>query len=423
MLISTLRCSSDVLPQLWSTYPDRDVVNAAKTKLICDDGALYELAGKSLEWHETLKTQIFALHSARLLLKLTDSPAAIKIASAAVKSHMRIATHYDASNGIVTTEAPSEPMLAIAAGALLLENKKHYVNAMYDLVQRLIWGEQIVSSGEHGELLARSTIMVTRDATLCESGGQLCRPEELGVELSPTDPSYPDRKLNLVVRPFTACSWLDRLLETKEIPDSHLDTWRDLKSWASDVRMNFTHFVQLENHIESSLSSDFLKMCWLRGWALQCVHNQAVINIILIGYRGDLSKELDPKQFVFIVVQVKKRVEAAPLNLITAMTCPHIHLPGEPSQRWKPEFVAILMDMGTMDTFQEGKDHFVNLSFTPTEGGTCSGLHTMALLTPRKRFASTFVVWTPIALCPNGLLRLSHLGRTLRPRLPNGRSY
>lgn len=107
-----------MLPQLWSTYPDRDVVNAARTKLICDDGALYELAGKSLEWHETLKTQIFALHSARLLLKLTDSPAAIKIASAAVKSHMRIATHYDASNGIVTTEAPSEPMLAIAAGAL-----------------------------------------------------------------------------------------------------------------------------------------------------------------------------------------------------------------------------------------------------------------------------------------------------------------
>ena len=122
--------------------------------------------------------------------------------------------------------------------------------------------------------------------------------------------------------------------------------------WAADVHMNFTHFVQLDDSIGSHLSSEFLVMCWRRGYALQCIQNQAITDILLIGYCGDLSNSFNVKKFVFVALQARNRLDAAGPELINTITCPFVRIDSE-SECWKPEYMVILMDMGTTPRFED----------------------------------------------------------------------
>jgi hypothetical protein len=87
--------------------------------------------------------------------------------------------------------------------------------------------------------------------------------------------------------------------------------------WVAGVHMDFTHFVPLEDFIGLYLSSKFLIVCWRKGYVLQFIHVQPIIDMLLIGYRGNLHKPFDPKTFVFVALQVRNRVRA----LINTITC------------------------------------------------------------------------------------------------------
>jgi len=291
---------------------------------------------------EKVKLQVLALHSTRCILNLRAGSTSNTMAIASVKGHLRVLTHYDSETRMVMSEMPSEPILAIAAGKFLLDDKDKYKRSMQVLVQELLLSDEIIHLGDKWETLARIALVVSRDATVHAAGGQICILDAQKI----TEQKYHRGKslednLHYAVRPFTLDSYLRKLVNQDKVTqvggafDSGL-------TWATEVHMNFTHFVQLDDFAGPYLSHEFLIMCWRRGLALQCIHNQPIADMLLVGYRGDLSKPFDPKMFVFVVLQVRNQVKAAGLNLINTITCPFVKFG---SEYWKPEYMVILMDM------------------------------------------------------------------------------
>jgi hypothetical protein len=286
--------------------------------------------------------QILALHSTRFVLNLTAEGAANQMAIDSVKSHLRVLTDYNASTRVLKSEVLSEPILAIAAGEILLKSKETYKEAMNILVEKLLLSLKVISLGENGVTCGRIILIVNRDVTVHAVGGQLCVVDAVKHEIVEQEYNQ-GRHMLYAVRPFLLDSYLRQLVDQDKV-DQVDNAYDSGLEWASKVYMNFTHFVQLDDFTESELSYEFALLCWRRGLALQCVHNQPVIDNLLIGYRGDLSEPFDPKMFVFVVVQIKNRASAAKLNLIKTITCPFLKFE---SKRWKPEYMVILMDLGT----------------------------------------------------------------------------
>ena len=320
---------------------------AAQKKLLCNDPVRF-LSPNS--YKRTL--QVLAVHSTRFILNLTTAGATNQMAADSVRGHLRLLTDYNASTHMLKSEVPSEPILAIAAGDILLKSKERYNRAMEILVDQLLLQKKVISVGENGETYGRIILIVNRDATVHTAGGQICVVDT--EENKIVGKHYNEGcHLRYAVRPFLLDSYLHQLVDQHKVAqvDGVYDSGLE---WASEVYMNFTHFVQLEDFIGSDLSYEFILMCWRRGWALQCVHNQPVIDNLLIGYSGDLSEPFDPKKFVFVALQIKNRVSAARSDLINTMTCPFLT---SDLGRWKPEYMAILMDLGTSSYFQGTHAH------------------------------------------------------------------
>jgi hypothetical protein len=330
----------------------------AQKKLLCDDPEHFPR-----DDNDKYDLQTLALHSTRFVLNLTAEGAASRMAIDSVRSHLRVLTDYNASTCVLKTEVLSEPILAIAAGEILLRSKKTYKDSMDLLVEKLLLTLKVVSLGENGETCGRIVLIVNRDATVHAAGGQLCVVDAVKNEIVKQEYNK-SRHMLYAVRPFLLVSYLHQLLDRKKLHqvDGAYDSGLE---WASKVYMNFTHFYQLEDFIESELSYDYVLSCWRRGVALQCVHSQPVIDNLLIGYIGDLSEPFDPKMFVFIAVQIKNRVSAAKLNLINTITCPFLKFG---SKRWKPEYMAILIDLGTSTCFKDSHERVQVTKCKATKG-------------------------------------------------------
>lgn len=325
-------------------YRDNEIMHAAARKLLCDKPEHFLDPNTNIN-ADTRNLQVLALHSSRFILNLYAEGAAKTMAINSVKSHMRLLTDYNAKTGILKSSVPSEPILAVAAGWLLLSKQEVYKAAMKTLVDEILLSDNIVCLGDKGETLARIILIVTRDATVHAAGGQLCvvdtsRSTHRITEETANQGSH----LRSAVRPFTLKSFLQNLVNL----EGHIE-YDDLQ-WAEGVHLNFTHFAQLSNSVDQSVTPEFLVMCWQRGVALQCVHNQAIIDALLVGYHGDLSKPFDPQNFVFVVLQFKNRNGATDLTLIQNMTTPFIK---SGPTIWKPDYMAILMDLGTSACFEK----------------------------------------------------------------------
>jgi len=315
---------------------------AAQRKLLCDQPVRFPSSD-----HNTRNLQVLAVHSTRFALNLTAEGAASQMAIDSVRSHLRVLTDYNASTRMLKSEVLSEPILAIAAGDILLRSKDIYNDAVEILVEQLLLSLKVISVGENGETYGRIILIVNRDATVHAAGGQICVVDTV-IHKIVEQPHYGGDHLRYAVRPFLLDSYLRQLVDQNKLAqvDGAYDSGFE---WASKVYMNFTHFVQLEDFIESDLSYEFALLCWRRGLALQCVHSQPVIDKLLIGYRGDLAKPFDPKMFVFVALHTKNQVSAARLDLINTITCPFFK---SGSERWKPEYMVILMDLGTPTCFE-----------------------------------------------------------------------
>lgn len=328
---------------LWSTFGDNEIMYAASRRLLCAEPQHFPSPDS-----DKCNLQVLAVHSIRFVLDLTAEGAANRMAIDSVRSHLRVLTDYNASTRMLKSEVLSEPILSIAAGDILLKSKEIYKETMKILVDQLLLYKKVISLGENGETCGRIILIVNRDATVHAAGGQICVVDVVKHKI--VEQPYNDGDhLSYAVRPFLLASYLRQLVDPNKL--AQIDgAYNSGLEWASKVHMNFTHFVQLEDFIESNLSYEFALLCWRRGLALQCIHNQPVIDKLLVGYRGDLSRPFDPKMFVFVALHTKNRVSAAKLDLINTITCPFLE---DGVERWKPEYMVILMDLDTSICFKD----------------------------------------------------------------------
>lgn len=264
---------------------------------------------------------------------------------------MRILTGIS-PHGIVSTSAPSEPILALAASHVLTCNgltgdTNTYKSALSTLVEKLIIQDHLLERGLQGELLARIILVVTRDCALPLNAAGL--PVVYHHDTATAEP---------VIETITLGKFLTALLgdslekvSTRKGEHAGSASVEALKKWAQPYVLNFTHFAQVTKNI-TFLSSEFLFECWRGGAAVACACQQPVYDMLLVAYRGRLDKPFNPYDVGLISVQVKLRTGAAHSDLPQGITCPDIV---HNNERWKPPHLAILMDLGTATTFQVSK--------------------------------------------------------------------
>ncbi|KAG6839001.1 hypothetical protein C0991_006661, partial [Blastosporella zonata] len=288
-ILHTSRVLTKEIVQYWSTLRAEDVLPAAKLKLIGTESFNH---GKT--------EQVFAILSSRLLLELGITDAANRLAMTAVSGHMRILTGVTSAEEIMNTCSPSEPMLAIAAASLLVASPSSYKAAINLLVKELILKGLVLECGRQGELLARILLMMARDFAIL--------------------PDSETEARSFVSANHVTTVTLDKFLTTllgNELglkQQSPAKTTRDgLLEWAKNHKLNFTHFLQVNDNIHE-LTPEFLEYCWNRGIALTCAYNQPLFDILIVTYHGDLT-QIERSKFGLLVIQVKLRIEAADRGL------------------------------------------------------------------------------------------------------------
>ncbi|KAL0954555.1 hypothetical protein HGRIS_003519 [Hohenbuehelia grisea] len=238
----------------WSSTPLSRLLRSAIRKLLCETQFH---PGKDAD-------QVFAVLSQRLLIPLSNNQDAHKIAATGVRSHMRTLIGV-IDRTILVTDAPSEPMLAIAAAEVMTRpgNHSEYQQTMASLVQALILND-VVDRGSLGELLARTYIIIARDAAL---NGQSF--------VDTSSPLNPGK-----VRPVPLKSFLTSLLPgiafgkvtfktvgTGKKKQQQKDTTINpvhgvaMLDEVQDYVLNFTHFVQVSQNI-SFVDKEFLYRTW-----------------------------------------------------------------------------------------------------------------------------------------------------------------
>jgi len=270
-----------------------------------------------------------------------------------------------ASNGIVSTCAPSEPMLAIAAAHLLNVTGKVYKEALQYLVHHLILKGVVLERGMQGELLARILLMVARDRALVNGDTDCAAPIVRQPLLSKTHEGG-SWVQTVTLKEFltTLVPGIDRSHTLKLNPETP-----NMLSWADKYRLNFTHFIQLTDVI-TQLSPEFLFYCWCRGVALQCALLQPVFDILVVIYSGNLDKPFNEKHLGIVAIQVKLRATAGPLRLVTDMACPTLCSNG---RSWRPPHMVLLMELGTQRQFQRGGNYKVDYGTLSEDPGTVWG--------------------------------------------------
>lgn len=275
-------------------------------------------------------------------MELGLGSAATRLALNAVRCHMRVLTG-SLPRGIVSTVAPSEPILALAATHILTRNgltgdTSMYKRALSTLVEELILQGCVVERGLQGELLARLILVVTRDYALPRNGDI---PIVYRCSADADEPAIETINLSKFLTDLLGDTLTNAYI--RNIAHPRPTSAETLQKWAQPYVLNFTHFAQVSKNI-TVLSSEFLLECWRGGAGIACAFQQPVYDMLLIAYRGRLDEPFNPYDIGLVSVQVKLRANAAPTALPSTITCPDIAHDGV---RWKPPHLAILMDLGT----------------------------------------------------------------------------
>ncbi|KZS99750.1 uncharacterized protein LAESUDRAFT_732907 [Laetiporus sulphureus 93-53] len=404
-------------PYWYSLRNTPEVVRAAIKKLIYNDA--FDPANPD---------HVFAIFANRIVLELSNTSHSSRIAINAVRSHMRLLT--DVHDAFIITEAPSEPMLAVAAAQILNENSQNYAKALDTLMRRLIIDGVVTDRGRQGELSVRLLLTLARDKATLPDGGKF------------VDSTEPTRR---AVRPVKLSDFLKTLLgkdlgikiqntteeatteaaeteeptteeheEVKEAKESTIEedeepttqktkaqkakalkaqkakalkakaqkakadaqkakaeaqkakaeqakaekakaektkteNVRRLLKGAEKVWINFTHWIQTPEEI-SVITLEWLAELWFRGAAVQCTHNQALLDMLFVTYSGDLSKPFDKKKLGYAIKQIKARTDASGSKLVAGLAGPIIETTNASGEavRYKPEnYVAIFMDFAS----------------------------------------------------------------------------
>ena len=195
---------------LWHKFNPTDMNQLAKLKLV--GGNLSTDVGMAQAYNPKDVNHVFAALSFRLSLDPSLlHPRALPLVRTAVNSFMRVVISMDHETGVMTTIAPSEPVVAKAAMEFLCENANNWLASIQTLATELLQ-EGMVEKGLKGELYARLVLTLARD---CVWKVQSCQ--------TPT---------------FTVDQFLTGLYA-----DDHHSLFQSIPAELLHARMNFNHFV------------------------------------------------------------------------------------------------------------------------------------------------------------------------------------
>lgn len=235
---------------------------------------------------------------------------------------------------LVVTEAPSEPILSIAAAKALNETEDNYRSAFNCLVEKLVLCRLILDRGGQGELFSRLLLTVARDKATCSGGSSFVDEAKTKVKI------------------ITLDKFLGALLGTAEgTPGADMPP--GLLASAGKKWINFTHFIHLDESV-GAVTEDFLHTAWDRGAAIQCCHNQPVIEFIIPTYEGDLDQPFDHSKLGMFAGQVELQAQAADGQLVNRLATPCIQGEGV-GDPWKQvDDIVMFLDLGTSTKFNDG---------------------------------------------------------------------
>ncbi|OBZ69610.1 hypothetical protein A0H81_10227 [Grifola frondosa] len=299
-------------------------------------GAILKLVYPDLTFSPFNLNHVFALFSNRVLLEVGSGPAATRLMAESVRTHMRLLVGVRAGN-VVITKAASEPMLAVAAAQCLNTNTKVYQLAMETLIEKLVEQGLVLDRGVQGELSGRLLATFARDRAALTNADAFVVSSPDGLSIQPV--TLPAFLMALVGKSFfdnerTVCA---RFLEDND-----------------DVWINFTHFVQVEKGI-STIDVDDLYDAWCRTAAIQCTHNQPIIDNLIVTYKGDLNAPFDKKNLQYVVFQLKAKAVPVSSTIADALVGPFISAKDAKgiSYRYKPKgHLVVIMDLGATSNFQ-----------------------------------------------------------------------
>ncbi|KAG6804678.1 hypothetical protein H0H93_007375, partial [Arthromyces matolae] len=87
------------------------------------------------------------------------------------------------------------------------------------------------------------------------------------------------------------------------------------------------------NETIDDLSPEFLMPYWCRGAALVCAYGQAVIDVLIPTYSGDLDAPFELDKLRVVAVQVKIKDDAAGTPRISGLTCPPLREEGKADRK------------------------------------------------------------------------------------------
>jgi hypothetical protein len=260
---------------LWNGY-NKDLYQFAKRKLLGGiDPVLYDA--------KTHKDQVFAVLSFRLALDVsTDKVKCMPLVDTAVGSYMRVLDGVDSELGVLSTHAPSEPILAQAAMDLLCEEESKWPLSVELLVDEFVQ-KGFLDQGLKGELYARLLLVLAQDALYKKA-----------VHLSPPTTSS-----------YTVRQFLTSLLNNFESYVNVIDPT------ILEARLNFTHFAVTEEPLRAEAMPALLRDLLRTRAALQLCFRQPLIDVLIPIYRGGPDDALCPDRFSHISIQVKNRFDDA----------------------------------------------------------------------------------------------------------------
>lgn len=333
--------------------------------------------------------------SQRICLNITlGHPEAVEFVESGVASHLRVCIAITDDHNWSFTTYPSEPFLSCAA-ASLLHAEGNLDNFLKALEVKILSG--MVDAGRSGELASRLLWLLAKD---------------LYVRRTPLQ--------SLVIPAVDGQEWNSELADCQMISVLNYfcfvfgdDFWdragKKARKAFKNAFVNFSHWVSMDENIWVSKNRDdqletneWTLRHWHRTSAVQCCHNQPLVDKMIPVYFNDCRGESDLSRVSQIFVSDRAQRWSSE-NELDKITRDHDSIRCDSSRPW----VAILADLGLRKS--EVK---VKFSHNPA-GGPCLRIYVAAISIKTFPF-----------LCQSQQLPLTLQNIIIHERIPpNGRQH
>ncbi|THU94224.1 hypothetical protein K435DRAFT_860761 [Dendrothele bispora CBS 962.96] len=228
-----------------------------------------------------------AVLSQRFSLQLVmGSRDAVEYLEESIANRMRYVLLTSTDRSWQFTCYPSEPVLSNAAAHFLYGEEKMLTAAIYALARQI--GEHVIDAGEHGELISRLLVLISRDVTTIRAYNMAPAPtlryrENISFQKFPlhAGKAYFD-----YLRPVAVLDVLDTLFGPGWTKDKNNEDQREeIKGDFANAFVSASHWVSMTNKVgdrpENMDAVECLSTLYKTGVALQCVHDQPVIDKVI----------------------------------------------------------------------------------------------------------------------------------------------